>query len=172
MLKCGIYKIISPNGKIYIGQSIDIIRRWATYKKYRCSSQPKLYNSFKKYGVENHNFEIIKECSKEDLNDLENHYIEFFNSYSIMGLNCNKTAQSKLETYNLIHNENRKKQERLIKKRESNKRYLLKKRMKNNKLLNLTNIYVPCPFGKGSFILDYNPNIYTCSKHDLDNLPF
>lgn len=29
---CGIYKITSPSGKIYIGQSIDIKRRWLDYK--------------------------------------------------------------------------------------------------------------------------------------------
>lgn len=29
----GIYKIISPTGKIYIGQSIDIEKRWKAYKR-------------------------------------------------------------------------------------------------------------------------------------------
>lgn len=29
---CGIYKITSPSGKVYIGQSNNIIKRWITYK--------------------------------------------------------------------------------------------------------------------------------------------
>jgi hypothetical protein len=29
---CGIYKITSPSGKVYIGQSVDIKRRFTTYK--------------------------------------------------------------------------------------------------------------------------------------------
>ena len=31
----GVYKIISPNNKIYIGQSINIEKRWGQYINYR-----------------------------------------------------------------------------------------------------------------------------------------
>ena len=31
-MKTGIYKITNPNGKVYIGQSIDIDKRWNKYK--------------------------------------------------------------------------------------------------------------------------------------------
>jgi hypothetical protein len=30
----GIYKIINPNGRIYIGQSTNIEVRWSKYKKF------------------------------------------------------------------------------------------------------------------------------------------
>lgn len=57
---CGIYKIESPGGSVYIGQSIEIFTRWAFHKKMHSSSkQYKLYNSLKKYGVSNHSFSII-----------------------------------------------------------------------------------------------------------------
>ena len=31
IIMIGIYKITSPSGKVYIGQSIDIERRWKKY---------------------------------------------------------------------------------------------------------------------------------------------
>lgn len=59
---CGIYKIISPSNKIYIGQSIDIKRRFRQYREpNRNKKHPKLNNSFLKYGIDNHTFEIIEE---------------------------------------------------------------------------------------------------------------
>ena len=82
----GIYKITSPTGKIYIGQSIDIERRWNEYKKLSCSQSKKLYNSLKKYKPENHLFEILEECNVDELNSKEEHYILLHNSH-INGLN-------------------------------------------------------------------------------------
>jgi group I intron endonuclease len=82
----GIYKITNPKGKIYIGQSIDINRRFKEYKKLQCTQSIKLYNSLKKYGFEKHTFEIIEECSIEQLNDREEFYIKSFDSH-IKGLN-------------------------------------------------------------------------------------
>jgi group I intron endonuclease len=76
----GIYKIISPSGKIYIGQSIDIIKRFLGYKNSGCKRQQKLNNSFIKYGVENHAFEILHICDENELNDLEEKYVDQFKS--------------------------------------------------------------------------------------------
>ena len=70
----GIYKIISPTGKIYIGQSIDIEKRWKAYKRLNCKNQIKLYNSLKKYGYDNHIFEIIERCFLEVLNVRETYW--------------------------------------------------------------------------------------------------
>ena len=41
----GIYKITSPSGKIYIGQSWNISDRISRYKTIRCKTQGKIYNS-------------------------------------------------------------------------------------------------------------------------------
>ena len=77
----GIYKIINPMNKIYIGQSINIDSRFHIYKKlYKESIGIKLYNSLKKYGWENHIFKIIEECSVEQLNKREIYWIKFYNS--------------------------------------------------------------------------------------------
>jgi group I intron endonuclease len=74
----GIYKIFSPVGKIYIGQSKNIYKRWKFYSFYNCKNQIKLYNSLQKYGFENHVFEIIEECSIEQLNERETHWKQHY----------------------------------------------------------------------------------------------
>ena len=85
---CGIYKITSPTGKIYIGQSVDIENRKGRYNKLECNRQPKLYNSFVKYGFDAHKFEIIHECTEPELNELEKYYIKLFNTFDTKyGLN-------------------------------------------------------------------------------------
>ena len=82
----GIYKITSPSGKIYIGQSIDIKRRFRYYNNLKCKQQPKLYNSFLKYGVDAHKFEIIELCIQKYLNNMERYYQEKYNTVN-SGLN-------------------------------------------------------------------------------------
>ena len=76
----GIYKITSPTGKVYIGQSININKRFYQYKKLHCKGQVILYNSFMKHGVENHIFEVIKECEVLELNNEERDYNIVFNN--------------------------------------------------------------------------------------------
>ena len=77
----GIYKIISPSNKIYIGQSINIKQRKQSYSyfnSYKKSIGPKLFNSLKKYGFENHIFEIIEECSIDQLNEKETYWKQYY----------------------------------------------------------------------------------------------
>jgi group I intron endonuclease len=83
----GIYKITSPNNKIYIGKSIDLNERKASYKyEGRRQHQHKLNNSINKYGWENHLFEIIEICEEKEINNREIYWIEFYNSVE-KGLN-------------------------------------------------------------------------------------
>lgn len=91
---CGIYKVTNPKGKIYIGQSTDIKKRLNIYKKCR-PDQPKLYHSIKKYGYENHLFEVIRVCGISDLNRWEVFYIRKYNSADVyVGLNLTHGGQS------------------------------------------------------------------------------
>lgn len=83
----GIYKITSPTGKIYIGQSVNIKNRIRRYKNIDCKAQKKLYNSLNKHGWNNHNFEILLECEISELNEKERYYQELFNCISKNGLN-------------------------------------------------------------------------------------
>ena len=85
---CGIYKITSTSGKIYIGQSVDIEDRWKCHKKHQEKGQSKLYSSLRKHGIENHIFEIIEECLQELLNEREVYWIKYFDSFGThLGLN-------------------------------------------------------------------------------------
>lgn len=85
---CGIYKITSPTGKIYIGQGTNILRRFVVYNSLNCKLQKRLYASFQKHGVLNHTFEIIEECLKEDLNCRERYWQDYYNVLGTNGLNC------------------------------------------------------------------------------------
>ena len=68
----GIYKITNPKGKSYIGQSVNINNRKYAYMAInRRNIGPKIANSLDKYGWENHKFEIIEECSVEQLHKKE-----------------------------------------------------------------------------------------------------
>ena len=78
-LMIGIYKITNKiNGKCYIGQSINIEQRLKDHRN--CKANKPLYRAFKKYGIENFDFEVLEECSKEELNEKEIYYIAFYNS--------------------------------------------------------------------------------------------
>lgn len=87
----GIYKITSPSGKIYIGQSVNINNRISSYRNLKCRNQIKLYNSLLKYSFDNHKFEILEECDVNVLNERERYYQDFYNSSSEKNLNCKLT---------------------------------------------------------------------------------
>lgn len=96
----GIYRIINPSGKSYIGQSKNIERRWKAYYSLKCKGQPRLYNSLKEYGVDRHKFEIVEKCKEEDLYKREYYYIQQYNSFK-EGLN----ACDGFDTIKLIFNQ-------------------------------------------------------------------
>ncbi len=83
-----IYKITSPSNKVYIGQSIDIKRRFQRYNRMCCKGQTRLYNSLSKYGSENHKMEIIENVINEELNTKERFWQDYYDSAGINGLNC------------------------------------------------------------------------------------
>jgi group I intron endonuclease len=94
---CGIYKITNPSGKIYIGEAVDIHRRWRHYKGLHCKRQPPIYNSLLKYGVENHLFEIAEECLVDELKCRERYWQEYYDVLSEKGLNCQYTECGELK---------------------------------------------------------------------------
>lgn len=84
----GIYKITSPTGRIYIGQAVNVEKRWADYRRGNAKFQTKLKRSFFKYGVEAHIFEILIECPLNELNQRERYYQDLYEVTSEKGLNC------------------------------------------------------------------------------------
>jgi group I intron endonuclease len=109
----GIYKITSPSGRIYIGQSSKIEGRKKKYGKLACKGQTKLYNSLVKYSFSEHIFEIIEECEVGELNIRERHWQDFYNVLGENGLNLrltqtdDKPGKHSKETIEKIGNANR-----------------------------------------------------------------
>lgn len=104
---CGIYKIENLiDGKVYIGQSVNISNRWKSHKSYtrktikECPESNKpLYNSMRKYGIENFSFEVIEPCSPEELDDKEVYWIKYYDSFN-NGYNLTQGGQNKPHLYN------------------------------------------------------------------------
>lgn len=84
----GIYKITNTiNGKIYVGQSVNIEERLAEHKlipfrQNRSTYYYPLYVDMRQYGITNFTFEILEECKREELNQKEQLYITLYNSYN------------------------------------------------------------------------------------------
>lgn len=89
MDKCGIYKITNKiNNKSYIGESVRIKARWCEHKRkafdketYPDEYDKVLYKAFRKYGLDNFDFDILLECSKKDLHNNEILFIEKYDTY-------------------------------------------------------------------------------------------
>lgn len=83
---CGIYKIAcTANNKVYIGQSIDIKRRWKEHKRRLNSGTHEnlhLQNAWNKYGEYQFKFEILEKCDEIHLNERETFYINLHQSYN------------------------------------------------------------------------------------------
>lgn len=83
----GIYKIENLiNGKIYIGQSKNIEKRWTAHRTRPFNQNSKqydspLYRSIRKYGLENFSFVVLEETLIEDLDNREKYWIEYYESH-------------------------------------------------------------------------------------------
>lgn len=89
----GIYSITSPSGKVYIGQSWDIDKRWNRYKyNLDYTRQFHLDNSFRKYGYKNHVFTVVHELQEgvtQTVLDIhEQFYMDDYRKRGIKLLNC------------------------------------------------------------------------------------
>lgn len=111
---CGIYKITNMvNGKVYIGQSINIKARWKDHVNTlnrKDSHSILLQRAWNKYGEEHFSFEILELCTEDMLDEMETKYINLYdahgNGYNIEpGGNKNKCLSE--ETKKKIGNANR-----------------------------------------------------------------
>ena len=84
---CGIYSLMSPSGKRYIGKSVNIKNRFDKYKTLNCKGQPKLYNALVKYNYDSFLIQILIECDKQELNEYEKLYILTYDTVN-NGYNC------------------------------------------------------------------------------------
>jgi len=79
-MESGIYKITNPEGKIYIGKSINCHKRFNDYRALDCKNQPEILYSLKMYGWFHHTFEVIEKCESNILTSREQYWIQFYNS--------------------------------------------------------------------------------------------
>ena len=106
-MKTGIYKITNiVNNKFYIGSAKNILARFANHKstlKYNKHNNEYLQLSYNKYGVDNFKYDILEECSCENLIIREQFYIDNLQpdynickiAYSRFG--CKHSEESKLK---------------------------------------------------------------------------
>ena len=83
--KTGIYKITNiENGMCYVGQAVSVQSRWLQHIKRGIGAETptrnKLYPAMYEIGVENFTFELLEECSPEELNEREDYYQEVFHA--------------------------------------------------------------------------------------------
>ena len=79
----GIYKITNlANGMCYVGQAVNVADRWKQHIKRGMGAEAptrnKLYPAMLAIGVENFSFELIEDCTKEELNEKEQYWQDFF----------------------------------------------------------------------------------------------
>lgn len=85
-MSIGIYKIENLiNHKIYIGQSVEIEKRWQ--KHLSAKDDFVIHRALHKYGKENFSFQIIEECNLLDLDKKEKYWITYYNSLVPNGYN-------------------------------------------------------------------------------------
>ena len=82
---CGIYMIRNVvNGKVYVGKSFDIKKRWANHR-YELNKgihvNNHLQSAWNKYGEDSFEFSIIEECSEDELSNKEIYWIKKMNAY-------------------------------------------------------------------------------------------
>jgi group I intron endonuclease len=91
-----IYKIQSPSGKVYIGQTWNFKKRMSNYKNMASKKQPMLHRSLLKYGVDNHEFMILHELPNDvDQNILDRYeqlYIDQFRACGTVLLNIREAG--------------------------------------------------------------------------------
>lgn len=81
---CGIYLIWNPeSSKGYVGQSVNILRRYWSHKADYINNHnnlPILHKAFDKYGINNFEFYLLEECPINTLNDRECYWISEYDT--------------------------------------------------------------------------------------------
>jgi hypothetical protein len=81
--RTGIYKITNlENNMCYVGQAVNLADRWKQHIKRGLGAETptrnKLYPAMITFGVENFSFEVIEECPRENLDEREDYWQEYF----------------------------------------------------------------------------------------------
>lgn len=103
-----IYKITNNlNNKVYIGQTIQKpIERFYQHCAKKCDKyilNMVIHKAIFKYGKDNFTFEVIEEVPKQQLNEREEYWIKYYNSYTD-GYNSTKGGQKGNKPFKDIDN--------------------------------------------------------------------
>lgn len=82
------------NNKVYIGQTIDVSKRWSDHRKAFNNLNPTqiIHHAMIKYGIENFLFEVIASCNTQDnANELETLLVSQYDSHISAGKGYNAT---------------------------------------------------------------------------------
>lgn len=94
----GIYKIKNRlEGKSYIGKSLNIQRRWMEHRTPKARGNDRLHDDIQRLGVENFDFEILEECSEDELSQKELSYIKKYKPfYNTVGKKVSDETKRKI----------------------------------------------------------------------------
>ena len=103
-----IYKITNKlNNKVYIGQTVQKpIERFYQHCAKKCDKyilNMVIHKAIFKYGKDNFTFEVIEEVPKQQLNEREEYWIKYYNSYTD-GYNSTKGGQKGNKPFKDIDN--------------------------------------------------------------------
>ena len=95
-LTSGLYIVSNrKNGKVYVGSSNNILKRWSAHKSYAKNGSvklPKFYNALRKYGADDFEMKPLLHCSSEHLYLYEQRWLDrFFNENNY---NTSKNAEA------------------------------------------------------------------------------
>jgi len=93
----GIYKIQSKinSDRIYIGSTVNMRSRWGLHLSRlnrNVHDNPKLQAHFNKYGIEDLEFSVLKKCTRDNLIESEQYFIDLLDPW----FNILKTAYSRV----------------------------------------------------------------------------
>ena len=102
----GIYLIKNlVTGHCYIGQAVNITKRWTRHKRDIMKLDYPLYRAMRIYGLDNFEFSILELCTREQLNSREVYWIAKYDSFKhgynlTPGGDCNTNKNSR--TYEVL----------------------------------------------------------------------
>jgi group I intron endonuclease len=100
----GIYKLVSDDGKFYLGSSKRLFKRYQRHHndlRNKNHDNPKIQNKYNK-GLSKWKFELVEECEVDNLIDQEQKYLDIHFSDKLC-LNCNSIADKPPSMKGLFH---------------------------------------------------------------------
>ena len=88
-MKSGIYMWTSPSGKKYIGQSIDLVKRYNQFLNFNHRYGGKKINDArtKYHTIDEWSYKVLERCGIDDLDERERYYIALYDTMN-NGYNC------------------------------------------------------------------------------------